>query len=70
MAYRPINLHGHGDEPVATVLVPPIDRPPRVLLWGSRVFVRHDDGRYRESASLQVFTPEEYEIMKREGIVT
>jgi hypothetical protein len=68
--YRTINLYGNGNEKVATVVVPPIRRLPTVLLWGSRVFVSRDGDHYREAASLQVFTPEEYEIMTRDGIVT
>jgi hypothetical protein len=70
MAYRTAVLLSAEGDPVATVLVPRLDWPPLVLLWGGRVFVRDENGRYHEAASLQVFTPEEYESMMREGIVT
>lgn len=35
---------------VGTFMVPPWQTPVEVYMWGSRLFIRREDGRYTEAA--------------------
>ncbi len=52
-------LHTHDGQQVATVLVPPYQPMPEVLMWGQRMFARDDNGCYREAMTTAVWTAEE-----------
>lgn len=43
-----VRLYTADGEMVADVFVPAFEPPPDALLWGQRIFIRRDDGRYLE----------------------
>jgi hypothetical protein len=44
----PTKLLTRTGEYVVTVTVPPFTPPAEVIAWGSRLFVRRENGEYRE----------------------
>lgn len=46
---EPIELHTRDGGYVTTVQVPTFSPPPDVIVWGQRMFMRGEDGKYREA---------------------
>jgi len=63
-------LYTEKGDYLTSVLVPPMDPPPEIVMWGSRAFVHKGPGQYVETFAIQVFTKAEYEAMSRDGIIT
>lgn len=49
-----VDLFTQGGEYVVTALIAPFQIMPEVLNWGSRVFVKREDGQYYEGCAVWV----------------
>lgn len=66
----PIDLLNKAGELVQTIQCIAMEPMPDIVMWSERHFIRNDHGQYIEGFCVAVFTEEEYEFMKREGIIT
>lgn len=66
---KKVQLFTAAKEFVTEVLVAPFQKPPDVLIWGSRVFINDPAGQsfepvYREAFAVVVWTAEEMRSMQ------